>query len=188
MCLLCLVTSLGNMRTATYDIINAGIGDRLLTTGEAAKILNSSRQHVVDLCDRGELPFVTVGTHRRVRQSDIDAIRTRTVHLTRDQERSLWIAYAVAGHIVNDPFTALILARNNLTVMLKSDRGQARIWLDEWEKLIDGSVENLLAMLTSRSPRARELRQNSPFSGLLTEEQRNQVTDSWKAVRAERMK
>lgn len=65
---------------------------------------------------------------------------------------------------------------------------QSRIWLDEWEKLIDGSVENLLAMLTSRSPKARELRQNPPFAGLLTEEQRNQVAESWKAVRAERMK
>jgi excisionase family DNA binding protein len=54
------------MRTSTYDIIIADDGNRLLSTGEAAKILNSSRQHVIDLCDRGELPFVTIGTHRRV--------------------------------------------------------------------------------------------------------------------------
>ncbi|MHB1090294.1 MAG: helix-turn-helix domain-containing protein [Ilumatobacteraceae bacterium] len=176
------------MRTATHDIIIAGNGNHLLTTGEAAKILNSSRQHVVDLCERGELPFVTIGTHRRVRQSDIDAMQTRTVRLTRDQERSLWIAYAVAGHIVQNSSTALGLARNNLKVMRQSSRGQARIWLDEWEKLVDGPVEDLLAMLTSRSPKARELRQNSPFSGLLTEEQRNQVLDAWKSLHTERTK
>lgn len=176
------------MRTSTRDIISAGNENHLLTTGEAAKILNSSRQHIVDLCDRGELPFATIGTHRRVRQSDIDAMRTRTEHLTRDQERSLWIAYAVAGCIVNNPSTALVLAHNNLKVMRRSSRGQARIWFDEWEKLVDGPVEDLLAMLTSRSPKARELRQNSPFSGLLTEEQRNQVIEAWKSMRIERAK
>ena len=37
--------------------------ERLLTTGQAAKLLNSSRQHVVDLCESGDLPYVTVGTH-----------------------------------------------------------------------------------------------------------------------------
>lgn len=176
------------MRTSTYDIIIAGTGNHLLTTGEAAKILNASRQHVVDLCDRGELPFVTIGTHRRVRQGDIDAMRTRTERLTRDQERSLWIAYAVAGHIVNNPFTVLVLARNNLKVMRQSSRGQARIWLNEWEKLVEGPVEDLLAMLTSRSPKARELRQNSPFSGLLAEEQRIQVLEAWKSMRTKKAK
>jgi len=176
------------MRTSTYDIIIAENGNHLLTTGEAAKILNSSRQHVVDLCDRGELPFVTIGTHRRVQQSDIDAIRTRTARLTRDQERSLWLAYAVAGHIANNPSTALVLARKNLKVMRQSSRGQARIWLDEWDKLLDGPVEDLLATLTSRSPKARELRQNSPFAGLLTEQQRHQVVEAWKSMRTERTK
>ncbi len=176
------------MRTSTYDIIMAGNGDHLLTTGEAAKILNSSRQHVVDLCDRGELQFVTVGTHRRVQQRDIDAIRTRTVRLTRDQERSLWIAYAVAGQIVNNPSVALILARKNLKVLRQSSRGQARIWLDEWEKLVDGPVGDLLATLTSRAPKARELRQNSPFSGLLTEKQRHHVIEAWKSLRTEIVK
>ena len=64
------------MRTAVYDSIVAAEDDELLTTGEAATLLNCSRQHVVDLCDRGDLPFTTVGTHRRVRRSDVEAIRS----------------------------------------------------------------------------------------------------------------
>jgi excisionase family DNA binding protein len=176
------------MRTSTYDIIIADDGNRLLSTGEAAKILNSSRQHVVDLCDRGELPFVTIGTHRRVRQSDIDAIRTRSVRLTRDQERSLWISYAIAGQIVKNPPFALKLALKNLVIMRQSSRGQAQIWLDEWEKLVRGRINILLATLTSSSPKARELRQNSPFSGLLSDNQRNQVLDAWKFTRDESVK
>ena len=59
------------MRTLTYDRIAGSGGDELLTTGEAASMLNSSRQHVVDLCDRGDLSYTTVGTHRRVRKADI---------------------------------------------------------------------------------------------------------------------
>ena len=62
------------MRSATFDAINEAEADDLLTTGEAAKLLNSSRQHVVDLCDRGELPFTTLGTHRRVQRRDVEAV------------------------------------------------------------------------------------------------------------------
>ncbi|MFA5775079.1 MAG: helix-turn-helix domain-containing protein [Ilumatobacteraceae bacterium] len=174
------------MRTATHDIINPDNENRLLTTGEAAKILNSSRQHVVDLCDRGELPFVTIGAHRRVRQSDIDAMRLRTERLTQDQERSQWISYAIAGEIVRNPSDSLERARKNLKLMRQSSRGQARIWLDEWEKLVNGPITELLTMLTSRSPMARELRQNSPFSGLLSEEMRHQILRAWKSERTKR--
>jgi excisionase family DNA binding protein len=77
------------MRTARFDSIAFDEAEEPLTTGEAATLLNSSRQHVVDLCDRGELPFTTIGKHRRVLRSDVEAIRTRTERLTRDQRRSL---------------------------------------------------------------------------------------------------
>ncbi|MEN8115182.1 MAG: helix-turn-helix domain-containing protein [Actinomycetota bacterium] len=151
----------------------------MLTTGEAARLLNSSRQHVVDLCDRGDLPFVTVGTHRRVRRADVESLRDRTLRLTRDQRRSLWLAFAVAGRIVADPRRARSLALGNLETMRRTARGQARLWLDEWERLLDGPIEDLLAALTSRSPRGRDLRQNSPFAGILTDAERNEVLASW---------
>ncbi|MPY81460.1 MAG: helix-turn-helix domain-containing protein, partial [Actinophytocola sp.] len=38
-------------------------GEQLLSTGQAAEVLGCSRQHVVDLCSSGQLPYVTVGTH-----------------------------------------------------------------------------------------------------------------------------
>jgi excisionase family DNA binding protein len=168
------------MRTETFDAITESEAVRLLTTGEAAALLNSSRQHVVDLCDRGDLPFTTVGTHRRVLRRDVEAIRTRTQRLTRDQRRSLWLAYAVAAQIVTDPDAARASARANVKQMRKAARGQAQRWLDEWERLLDGPVEELLDNLTSRSPKGRELRQNSPFSGLLTTDERAAVLTAWR--------
>ncbi|MCL1693690.1 MAG: helix-turn-helix domain-containing protein [Actinomycetia bacterium] len=172
------------MRSAKAKTIiendRAALAD-MLTTGEAARLLNSSRQHVVDLCDRGDLPFETVGTHRRVRRADVESLRDRTLRLTRDQRRSLWLAFAVAGRIVMDPRGARTLALPNLEMMREIARGQALSWLDEWDRLLDGPIEDMLAALTSRSPRGRDLRQNSPFAGVLSDEERDQVLASWVA-------
>jgi excisionase family DNA binding protein len=173
------------MRTQTYDRLAAPDPDALLTTGEAASVLNSSRQHIVDLCARGDLPFTTVGTHRRVRRADVEMLRDRTQRLTRDQRRSLWLAYAVAGRIVADPTGVSHLAFANLERMRATSRGQARRWLDEWEHLLLGPVDQLLATLVSPSPKGRELRQNSPFAGVLTEAERAEVLAAWRARDAE---
>jgi excisionase family DNA binding protein len=172
------------MRTITYDTITDAEGNELLTTGEAAALLNSSRQHVVNLCERGELQFTTVGSHRRIRRADIEALRTRTQRLTRDQRRSLWLAYATAGRIVANPQYARQLARHNLEQSRASTRGQARRWLDEWDRLLMGPMGKLLAMLVSPSPKGREMRQNSPFAGLLSDIERKSLLDAWKASEA----
>lgn len=179
---LCLLDILvGHMRDIITDIVLDAEGDELLTTGEAAKLLNSSRQHVVDLCTRGDLPYVTVGTHRRVRRSDVEAHRTRTARLTRDQRRSMWLAFATAGRIAADPQHALEVASENLSHMRERARGQAIRWLDEWERLLRGPIHRLLVELTSPSPKGRELRQNMPFAGLLDEEERDRVLAAWQA-------
>lgn len=164
------------MRTTTVDAIVPQDEDELLTTGEAAQILSSSRQHIVDLCRRGDLPFVTTGRHRRVRRADVEALQTRTNRLTRDQTRSLWLGHAVAGKLVADPNGVLEKARSNLAHLRDVHaRGTANRWLSEWQVLLDGPIMGVLEILTSRSPRARELRQNSPFAGVLGEQERKQI-------------
>jgi excisionase family DNA binding protein len=150
--------------------------DELLTTGEAARLLDTSRQHIVDLCDRGDLPFVTTGRHRRVRRSDVEALRARTMRLTRDQRSSLWLGYAVAGKLVANPPVVLKRARSNLRRMQKLGSRQAtNPWLSEWDRLLEGPVDDILNALTTRAPQSRELRQNSPFAGVLTEGERRKV-------------
>ena len=170
-------------RSAVFDAANSIDPEQQLTTGEAAKLLNSSRQHVVDLCESGLLPFTTLGTHRRVRRGDIEALRNRTERLTTDQQRSLWLAYAVAGRIVTDPTRAITTARRNLETMRPVVRGSAANWLDEWEKLLDGPVEQLLAVYTSTNLRGRELRQHSPFATVLTDDERAHVLANWRQIR-----
>lgn len=171
------------MRTALTEELTRAESEDLLTTGEAARLLGTSRQHVVNLCNAGDLPFVTVGTHRRVSRRDVEAVRTRTTRMTRDQLLSLWLSHVVAGRLVQDPEGTLRTARKNLARMLAgSARGSAKVWLGQWDALLDGPIEDVLEALTSRSPRSRELRQNSPFAGVLTDQQRQAVLGAFKSV------
>jgi len=42
-----------------------------MTTQVAAEFLGCSRPHVVKLLESGEIPFTTIGRHRRVRFEDL---------------------------------------------------------------------------------------------------------------------
>ncbi|MGA9965924.1 MAG: excisionase family DNA-binding protein [Terriglobales bacterium] len=48
-----------------------------LTTIEAGKILGMSRQFLVQLLEKGEIPFHKVGTHRRLYVRDVIAYKAR---------------------------------------------------------------------------------------------------------------
>lgn len=155
----------------------------LLTTGQAAAILGSSRQHVVDLCTSGRLAYQVVGSHRRVRRADVVRLLGGGGGLTRDQQRSLWLHRVVAGKVALDPVRVASRARRNLG-QLRSQHptGAVTADFDEWESLLDGPVEVLLATLVSPSQRAVELRQNSPFAGALTERERAKALAAFRSA------
>jgi excisionase family DNA binding protein len=153
---------------------------QLLTTGEAAALLGSSRQHVVDLCDRGRLPYLRAGSHRRLRRVDIEAMLQPD--LTRDQLKALWLHRAVAGRLVADPDAALAKATSNLDrLQAVHPDGMAAGWLQRWRATLAAGIEPVLEALTSRSANAVELRQNSPFAGVLPEPERRAVLAAFAA-------
>ncbi len=166
----------------------------LLSTGAVARLLGSSRQHVVDLCERGELPCVRAGSHRRVPRDAVEhLLDSAGSHLTRDQERSLWLHHVVAARLVTDPEATLAKARDNLVAwrgVHRSD-GMAGRWLRQWQQLLDQGVDDVADVLTSRSARAVELRQNSPFAGVLEPDVRARVLTSfsrhWRQMHSRRV-
>lgn len=45
--------------------------EEMVTTQQAAELLNMSRPHLVKLLEKGEIPFVKAGSHRKIRVADI---------------------------------------------------------------------------------------------------------------------
>jgi excisionase family DNA binding protein len=157
-----------------------GSGHDLLTTGQAALLLGCSRQHVVDLCERGNLASLTVGTHRRVRRADIERLAFRdtrpevSARASRPEElRSLWLHRAVAGVLARDPEGVLGRARRNLVRLERvHPAGMSAQWLARWRILVEEGPEAVMRALVAESGDAVELRQNSPFAGVLSQAER----------------
>jgi len=159
----------------------------LLTTGQVATLLGTTPRHVVNLCLRGELPYTMAGTHRRIRRADalVLAERPAANHggpLTGDQLRSLWLHRAAAGHIARDPEGTLAQARARIEQLLGGGPAGAR-WLRQWLSLIDRGPEAVMRAMTSIDPLARELRQNSPFPGILPDDERQAILVAFRAAR-----
>ncbi|MGW9552071.1 helix-turn-helix domain-containing protein [Citricoccus zhacaiensis] len=153
--------------------------DDWLSTGETAEILGVSRQHVADLCDRGDLPSIRIGTHRRIRRASL--ARLVAPQLTRNQEKSLWLHRAVLGALMMDPVTVLQSAQDNIDRWKTAHRpdGKSVQYLNQWSAIIDGGVDQVAAVLTGTDELSCELRQNSPFASILADEQRQQVLRSF---------
>lgn len=76
---------------------------------------------------------------------------------------------------MTEPDQVLSRARENADRLLQQRPSMMTHWLKEWLRVLDGGVDEVAEVLTSRSPRAVDLRQNSPFAGALPQETRSQV-------------
>lgn len=104
--------------------------------------------------------------------------------MTRDQRRSLALSLVVASKLVRNPAKVLRIGRRNLARLQRiHTKGQAADWLARWNEVLDSPAKTL-EILTSTSPSAREMRQNSPFAGVLTTREREQALAGFKEVEA----
>ncbi|MGO9872697.1 MAG: hypothetical protein ACLPVY_02770 [Acidimicrobiia bacterium] len=70
-------------------------------------------------------------------------------------------------------------ALNNVHTMRQANTdGTASGYLDAWSRLLDGPVEPLLITLTSLEESARDLRNVTPFAGVVPDEQRRELVRS----------
>jgi excisionase family DNA binding protein len=157
----------------------------LLSIGEAAILLRSSRRQVTDLCARGLLPYVSIGTQRKLRRADVEALIRPA--LSRVETEQLWLHRAIAGKLVNDAASVLATAEINLRRLRRlHPDGHSWDWIDRWQAVLDEGPEAVLEALTSSAGYAVEMRMTSPFAGVLSEVERRRVLESLAETRRER--
>jgi hypothetical protein len=100
--------------------------------------------------------------------------------LTRSERRSLALHEAVLMRLLEDPDAVRALARRNL-VMMGEAAPAASPYLQQWQTLLDGPLADLAVVLVSPAADARELRQNSPFAGVLDAVERNRALTATRA-------
>jgi transcriptional regulator with XRE-family HTH domain len=106
----------------------------------------------------------------------------------REKQRSLWLNRAVVGELTRDPDHVVAIARENIARWrgVHARRPGILAALDQWEEILGAGVEEIVAILTGQGEVAEDLRQNTPFAGVLTQEQRDQALDSFRTEWARR--
>jgi transcriptional regulator with XRE-family HTH domain len=99
--------------------------------------------------------------------------------LTRKDRRSLAMHRLVAARLVTEPDAVRSTANRNLATLRQADtERRAAGYLDEWVHLLDGPTDALVETLTSERQSARDLRQVSPFAGVLSTAERLRIIEA----------
>ncbi len=89
-------------------------------------------------------------------------------------QRSLVFGKLIAERILVDR-NGIDHARKNVERWLLTCSPGTRSTLIEWQAMIDGPLEGLVAVLTGDDERAKRLRQSNPFTGIISEQERHEI-------------
>ncbi|MCZ7530190.1 MAG: helix-turn-helix transcriptional regulator [Acidimicrobiia bacterium] len=100
----------------------------------------------------------------------VDVVRP----MTREDRRSILMHRAIAVHLHDAPKSVVAAARRNLATMSRAQPG-ARPLLDQWRQILRRPVDEITDVMTDPRGFARELRQVTPFAGVLSASERADV-------------
>ena len=144
-----------------------------LTQSQLAELAGTSQPAIAAYESGSKIPSVRTLTRlANVVGLELDISVTKS--LTREERRSIYLHRAIARKLVEDPGPVIERARSNIRVMRDLHPGAIDL-LRDWEVLLDGSVELLVDIMTNKHLHARELRQVTPFAGVLTASDRTAV-------------
>jgi predicted transcriptional regulator len=142
-----------------------------LTQGQLAELAATSRERINSYEREQVSPQAdTLERVLGVMQSELTAIPS----LTFEERRSLAISTAVAGKLREHPNAVMAKARSNIEKMRSIGASEQR-WVDVWEAVLALGASHVEALLTSTDQFARDLRQSSPFAGVLTDYERQRA-------------
>jgi len=99
--------------------------------------------------------------------------------MTREERRSLHLHRAIVRRLERCPELVLARARNTLSLMRESHPEAEDLFL-EWDVILNRPVSEIAPALTDPSSWSRELRQVTPFAGVLTAKERTEVYQSFR--------
>jgi len=94
--------------------------------------------------------------------------------------RSLAMHCKIAQKITRDP-TLLNQARANLERWIVKSGDRQPPYLREWQQILERPLPEIAELITSMSEDATRLRSSSPFAGVLTASEREQVYEAFRA-------
>ena len=113
---------------------------------------------------------------RIAKASGCDLIVELRPRLTESESRSLALHESVAFHLRQRPREVVRLAHENIALMRSVDTEQhSKVYFDEWQRLLDGPTDVLIAVAVSTDQSSRDLRQCTPFAGVLSDDERLDV-------------
>lgn len=95
------------------------------------------------------------------------------------ERRSLALHRAMAAKLREHP-ELLAIARDNLARWSQMGSRSQPYW-DTWRELLTQPLEEILAVMTEDSPRMTDLRQSSPFAGVLEPKERWHIYDTFES-------
>jgi transcriptional regulator with XRE-family HTH domain len=94
--------------------------------------------------------------------------------MTREDRRSLALHEAIARRLIEDPDRVMERAWRTLGLMTEKHSAAAPL-LREWHAILGRQTSDVVDVLLDPNPRARELRQVTPFAGVLSPAERADV-------------
>ncbi|TFD01413.1 hypothetical protein E3T28_06590 [Cryobacterium sinapicolor] len=99
--------------------------------------------------------------------------RVEVVNIRREERVTMELHRALANRLRTDPKAVLDVVPDNLDRLRAGLRSPIRQkWVDRWAERVDSPVDLLILGMLADTPEGRELRQNSPFAGALTQGER----------------
>jgi len=108
------------------------------------------------------------------RSQNLELLVTYLPQMTREDKRSLAFHRAIVEILRKDPVPVINRAKRNVEKLTQLHPG-AQLLFNQWKDWLTLPLETLVLKLLDPFPEAREMRQVSPFSGVLSPQQRSRI-------------
>jgi hypothetical protein len=96
------------------------------------------------------------------------------------EARSLAMHAVIARKIEHDP-TLLAIAHRNIERWSARWKDGPPAWLKEWQEVLKQPWQHIAAIITEPTEHGARVRQSSPFAGVLTNEERWRIYETFRA-------